>query len=121
MSFLRRNKYFEEDNIRKLREEIEVLGFTNPVLVTFGKDAEMIAKRNLGNEFRIVRVSHYANYISKEDYREQVCAQLPELPTTKRAEQAAGANALLRVVYLWRSLLAEGGACMGWVVQRGQH
>ena len=60
--FLRSNKDFEQDNIGKLRKEIEVLGFANPVLVTFGKDAEAIAKRNLGKEFQIVRVPHYANY-----------------------------------------------------------
>jgi hypothetical protein len=83
MSFLRSNKEFEQDNIRKLREEIEVLGFTSPVLVTFGKDAEIIAKRNLGKELQIVRIPHYANYISKEDYRVQVCRQLQELRTNK--------------------------------------
>jgi len=76
MSFLQGNKEFERDNIRKLREEIEVLGFTSPILVTFGKDAETIAKRNLSQEFQIVRIPHYANYISKEDYRVQVCGQL---------------------------------------------
>ncbi|HEY0865325.1 MAG TPA: hypothetical protein VGD97_14555 [Lacunisphaera sp.] len=85
MSFLRSNKDFEQDNIRKLREEIEVLGFANPVLVTFGKDAETIAKRNLGKEFQIVRIPHYASYISKEDYRTQVRGQLPDLPTNKQS------------------------------------
>lgn len=87
MSFLRSNKDFEQDNIRTLRKEIELLGFSNPVLVTFGKDAEKIAKRNLGKEFRIFGIPHYANYISKEDYRMQVRGLLPELPTNKNAEQ----------------------------------
>jgi len=96
MSFLRSNKDFEQDNIRKLREEIEVLGFTNPVLVTFGKDAETIAKRNLGKEFQIVRVPHYSNYISKEDYRAQVCSQLPELPTNKKVEQQHASDSAAR-------------------------
>ena len=83
MSFLRSNKDFEQDNIRKLREEIELLGFANPVLVTFGKDAETIAKRNPGKEFQIVRVPHYANYISKEDYRAQVCGCLACSPVMR--------------------------------------
>ncbi|MBU4262291.1 MAG: hypothetical protein KKC76_10540 [Proteobacteria bacterium] len=86
MSFLRSNKDFERDNIRKLREEIEFLGFSNPVLVTFGKDAEKIAKRNLCKEFQIVGIPHYANYISKENYRMQVCGQLPKIPINKNAE-----------------------------------
>ena len=85
MSFLKRNKDFEEDNIQKLREEIKVLGFTNPVLVTFGKDAEMIAQRNLAGKFQIVRVPHYASYISKEDYRAQVCGSPPDRPTNRKA------------------------------------
>jgi hypothetical protein len=83
MSFLRRNKDFEQNNIQKLREEIEVLGFANPILVTFGRDAEGIARRAMNREFRIVSIPHYANYISKEEYRAQVCGLLPELPATK--------------------------------------
>lgn len=77
MSYLRKNKEFERENIQKLREEIQVLGFKDPVLVTFGKDAEVIAKRNLAEEFRILRIPHYANYSSKEIYREQVGNILP--------------------------------------------
>lgn len=72
MSFLKKDKEFERENIEKLRQEIRILGFTNPVLVTFGKDAEAIVKRNLGHEFQIVRIPHYANYCSKEEYRSQV-------------------------------------------------
>jgi len=86
MGFLRSNQDFERDNIRKLREEIEVLGFLNPVLVTFGKDAEKIAKRNLCKDFHIVGIPHYANYISKENYRAQVCGQLPKIPTNSNIE-----------------------------------
>jgi len=83
MSFLQSNKDFERDNIRKLREEIEVLGVSNPVLVAFGKDAEKIAKRNLCKEFQIVGIPHYANYISKDNYRAQVYGQLSKTPDNK--------------------------------------
>lgn len=87
MSFLSKNRRFEEENIQQLRKEIEVLGFENPILVTFGKDAETIANRNLGKEFQIVRISHYASYISKENYRAQVLSQLPELMVNGYANQ----------------------------------
>lgn len=87
MSFLRKNNDFEKDNVRKLREEIKVLGFSQPILVAFGKDAEKIARRNLSKDFQIVGIPHYANYISKENYRVQVCSQLPQLPTDKNAEE----------------------------------
>lgn len=86
MSFLGSNKDFERENIRKIREEIAVLGFSSPILVAFGKDAEKIAKRNLCHEFQIVGIPHYANYISKENYRAQVRGQLPKIITSKNAE-----------------------------------
>jgi len=93
MSFLRNNKDFERDNIRKLRKEIEFLGFSNPVLVTFGKDAEKIAKKNLCEEFQIVNIPHYANYISKENYRVQVCGKLLKISINKDAEPGGSLDA----------------------------
>lgn len=79
MSYLRSNRDFELENLERFREEIQLLGYANPVLVTFGKDAEAIARRNLGQEFQIVGIPHYANYVSKEEYRAQVSAQLPKI------------------------------------------
>lgn len=92
MSFLRSNKDFERDNILKLREEIGVLGVSNPVLVAFGKDAEKIAKRNLSKEFQIVGIPHYANYIFKDNYRAQVYSKLSKMLDNKDAEQTRAAN-----------------------------
>lgn len=83
MGFLKANKDFELQNIRTLREEIRVLGCDSPLLVVFGKDAEVIAKRNLSDEFEIVRVPHYANFLSKEDYRLQVLGILDERQASK--------------------------------------
>ena len=79
MNYLKKNKEFEQENIQKLREEIEVLGISSPILIAFGKDAEKIVKRNLSTKFQIIGIPHYANYISKEKYREQVCALLSKL------------------------------------------
>lgn len=90
MSFLGSNKDFERDNIQKLREEMGVLGVSNPVLVTFGKDAEKIAKRNLCKEFQIVGIPHYANYVSKDNYRAQVHSQLSKMLDNKDAESGKG-------------------------------
>ncbi|MEA5418097.1 hypothetical protein VB712_02605 [Spirulina sp. CCNP1310] len=81
MKFLRENADFEQKNIQMLREEIEVLGVPNPILITFGKDAGLLAKRNLGEEFQIVCIPHYANYISKENYRLQLEKVLPKTIT----------------------------------------
>ncbi|MBS9405689.1 hypothetical protein KG088_19095 [Halomonas sp. TRM85114] len=79
MSFLKSNKDFERENIQKLRQEIAVLGVSNPVIVAFGKDAEKVAARNFGNEFEVIGIPHYANFISKENYRTKVCSQLPDI------------------------------------------
>ncbi len=86
MSFLRQNRPFEQHNIQMLREEISVLGISNPILVVFGRDAESIARRNFENEFQIIRIPHYANYVSKESYRMQVAELLPEFTKTPACE-----------------------------------
>lgn len=83
MSFLNKNKGFEQENIKKLREEIEVLGVSGPVIVAIGKDAEKVASRNLGNEYKVIGIPHYAKFISKESYRKKVCSQLPDIKTVK--------------------------------------
>lgn len=88
MKFLRTNSEFEEENICHLREEIAVLGNPAPVLVTFGKDAQRIAERNLGDEFRIVGIPHYANYVSKETYRIQVHEKLLKAGLVGGAERS---------------------------------
>jgi hypothetical protein len=87
MQFLKTNPDFEKENIRRFCDEINVLGFSNPVLISFGKDAEMIAKRNLGKEFEIVGIPHYAKFVSKETYRRQVCEALASLTSNAIAEQ----------------------------------
>lgn len=79
MSFLRNNQDFERENIQKLREEIDVLEIPNPVIVTFGRDAEKVATRNFGNDLKVIGIPHYASFISKENYRRKVCSQLPDI------------------------------------------
>lgn len=88
MKFLRSNPQFENDNVQKLREEIALLGVPNPVLIAFGKDAEAIAKRNLADQYRIRCIPHYANYVSKEKYRQQVTEQLSEISRPPRLAES---------------------------------
>jgi hypothetical protein len=71
MRYLCNNRDFEHENIQILKTEIEVLGAGAPLLIAFGKDAEKIARRNRGNEFQIIGIPHYANYISREVYRQR--------------------------------------------------
>jgi hypothetical protein len=77
MRYLQANPQFEKENVQKLREEIAVLGVSEPLLIAFGRDAAVIVKRNLGNEFQIRCIPHYACYVSKENYRREVLEKLP--------------------------------------------
>lgn len=72
MSYLRRNKSFERENIEFFREEINDLGTQNPIIIAFGRDVYTILTRNFMDEYRIFKIPHYSNYISKERYREEV-------------------------------------------------
>jgi hypothetical protein len=68
---LKKHPALEQQNITKFRQEITDIGATNPLLVAFGNIVYDILKRNLA-DFEIVKIPHYANYVAKEKYREQV-------------------------------------------------
>ena len=72
MTYLRSNKTFEESNVQIFRQEIKDVRAKNPTIVAFGNDAYSILSRNFKDEFKILKVQHYANYSSKENYREHV-------------------------------------------------
>ena len=76
MSYLRANKAFEDSNVEIFREELKDLGSVNPTIIAFGNDAYSILLRNFKNQYKVLKVPHYANYTSKEKYREQVNAVL---------------------------------------------
>ena len=71
-AYLTRNKSFEEKNIQTFRQELIDIGATDPTLIAFGNITYDILERNLKDEFKILKVPHYANYTKKEKYREQV-------------------------------------------------
>lgn len=89
MKYLKTDPTFEKENIEILKTEIDLLGCDDPLIIAFGRNADIILRRNLGNEFRTCRVPHYANYTSKEKYRDQVLAIL----NNHQAEQGACHNA----------------------------
>ena len=60
-----------QSNVESFRQELRDIGAKKPRLVAFGNDVYDILKRNLP-EFEIVKIPHYAHFISKEKYREQV-------------------------------------------------
>lgn len=46
------------------------------ILIAIGNDSYKILKRNFHNKFEILKIPHYANYTSKEKFREQVLTVL---------------------------------------------
>ena len=70
VSYLRDNKPFEEENVKIFREELKDLEIDDPTIIAFGQDAYSILNRNFKNEYKLLKVPHYANYTSKEKYRE---------------------------------------------------
>ena len=71
-TYLRANKAFEDSNVEIFRQELNDLGCINPTIIAFGNDAYSILLRNFKNQYKVLKVPHYANYTSKEIYREQV-------------------------------------------------
>lgn len=72
IEFLKHNKTIEEKNIGFFRQELSDIGATDPLLVAFGNAVYDILKRYFTGEFKIIKIPHYAHFISKEHYREQV-------------------------------------------------
>jgi len=71
VKYLNSHKDFEQENIEFFRQELRDLGTGNPTIIAFGGTVFNILKRNLP-EFKILKISHYAHFISKEKLREEV-------------------------------------------------
>jgi hypothetical protein len=74
MSYLRKNKRFERDNLDLFKAELRDLGANQPTLIALGRDAFKVLSRNLAGNYDIWKVPHYSNYTSKEIYREEIAA-----------------------------------------------
>lgn len=71
MEYLKENKNFEKENIETFEQEIKDINSDNPILIAIGNDSYKILKRNLGNKYKIFKVSHYSAFISKEKLRKE--------------------------------------------------
>ena len=61
-----------KQNIEFFLSELNDVGSQNPTLIAFGNEVYDILNRNIRDKFKILKVPHYANYTSKEKYRQQV-------------------------------------------------
>jgi hypothetical protein len=78
MRHLSENQPLVSDNIHRLLEEFDDLNCAAPTLIAFGNDAYLLAAKHVPSSryTRLVRVTHYSHYISKEEYRRRVLAEL---------------------------------------------
>jgi hypothetical protein len=69
------------ENVRKLLQEFDDLGCESPTQIAFGNDAHRLAAQHVPSRrySRLVGVTHYSHYISKEHYREQVLTEVGSL------------------------------------------
>lgn len=72
LSYLESNKDFEIQNVKYFEKEITDLKCKDPLIIAFGEVSFQILKKHFDNKYKIKKVIHYSNYISKEKYREQV-------------------------------------------------
>lgn len=72
MKYLKENPEFEQSNVKTFLNELNFIGADNPTLVAIGNDSYKILTRNLGSKFEVKKIPHYASYISKETFRNQV-------------------------------------------------
>ena len=71
VTYLKKNKQFELDNIQVFKKEIQDLGAVNPILVALGDATYDILVRNI-TEYRVLKIKHYSHYMGKERYRDEI-------------------------------------------------
>ena len=70
--YLRKNRKFREENVQRFRQELIDIGADKPTLIAFGNETHKILEQYFGNEFSVLKVTHYSHYMSKEAYREEI-------------------------------------------------
>lgn len=78
VTYLKKNKQFELENIFIFRREIQDLGASNPILVALGDATYDILARNI-TEYKVLKIKHYSHYMNKENYRKEVSMLLAHL------------------------------------------
>ena len=83
IKFLRTDegKKFEKENIINFREEINDLGVDNPTIIGYGDNSYNVLIRNFENEYKIEKLSSYAEWVSPEEHREKVKKVIKKLET----------------------------------------
>lgn len=71
-AYIKANKNFEFQNIDLFKQEIADLKCIDPFILAFGNVTFDLLKKHFGDTYRIQKVMHYSQQISKEKYRDVV-------------------------------------------------
>jgi len=71
IAFLRAHPLLVREQLARLDDELAAAGSDDPLVIVFGADVFALLREHWHADARMVRVPHYAHYLSKEDYREQ--------------------------------------------------
>ena len=74
-TYIRQHPEVVEENIKEFVDEITILGENN-TLIALGNDVYDILNKWLGNDYRIIKIMHYSNHISKEEYKDCIMETL---------------------------------------------
>lgn len=68
-TYLKNNQNFELYNIELFKQEIDELRCVEPFIIAFGNMTYEILKKHFGETYRIQKVMHYSQQISREKYK----------------------------------------------------
>ncbi|PIS30389.1 MAG: hypothetical protein COT43_01915 [Candidatus Marinimicrobia bacterium CG08_land_8_20_14_0_20_45_22] len=72
LMYLKNNKEFELKNVILFEQEIIDLKCSDPLIIAFGNITYDILNKHFGQKYKIEKVMHYGQQISKENYRATV-------------------------------------------------
>ncbi len=71
-SWIKHNSLGVDEQVARLESELVDIGAVDPLVVAFGGLAHDVLRVRLGKKYRIVKVTHYAHQVGKEEYRDEV-------------------------------------------------
>jgi hypothetical protein len=76
LQYLKDNKEFELMNVKLFEQEIADLKCSDPLIIAFGNITFQLLNKHFGQKYRIKKVMHYSQQISKENYKTTVWKSL---------------------------------------------
>ena len=77
--FLKDNPDIVERNVKSLIDEVMDVGATKPVFFALGGETFKLLLPYVRNRFKLIKITHYAHYISREEYRANVVEALERI------------------------------------------